>query len=239
MPEDEPARSWGLAARGSRSNRSGGARAAHMSFTASLVSVARDPVVTILLLAGIFDGLSGNPVHAILLFAVAAALARDAIRSRRLEDAGEPTGSPAAGASRRPSPGAFVDLAAAPRAAMVILAVAFALIVGSFGRYSWPATAAVLFPAAGGLAIAWRGPRHADRGETRGLDPAGALAWVAVFVTLALWELTNLLLQPSLTTDSAAHPTISVMTDPILASHPGRSLAVLGWLLFGWFLIER
>jgi hypothetical protein len=191
--------------------------------------VVRDPVVTILLLAGIFDGLSGNPVHAILLFAVAAALGRDAIRSRR----------PAPASAEPAASHALVERAAPPRAVTVILAVAFSLIVGSFGRYSWPATTAVLFPAAVGLAIAWRGPRHGVGPDPGKLDPAGAMAWVAVFVTLALWELTNLLLQPSLTTDSAAHPTISVMTDPILASHAGRSVAVLGWLLFGWFLIER
>ena len=88
-----------------------------------------------------------------------------------------------------------------------------------------------------GLAIAWRGPQgHRDPGK---LDAVGTFAWVAVFLTLALWELTNLLLQPSLTTDSYAHPTISVMSDPALASHLGRSVAVFGWLLFGWFLIER
>jgi hypothetical protein len=56
---------------------------------------------------------------------------------------------------------------------------------------------------------------------------------------LGLWELTQLLLQPSLTTDSWRHPTISVLSDPILASHPGRTIGLILWLLFGWFLLDR
>ena len=63
------------------------------------------------------------------------------------------------------------------------------------------------------------------------------MAWAAVFVTLGLWELTQLLLQPTLTTDSYAHPTISVLSDPVLATHPGRSIALFVWLALGWFLV--
>jgi len=60
-----------------------------------------------------------------------------------------------------------------------------------------------------------------------------------VFLALALWELAALLLQPSLTSPSAAHPTISTLMDPVLASHLGRSIALLLWLAFGWLLMER
>jgi hypothetical protein len=60
-----------------------------------------------------------------------------------------------------------------------------------------------------------------------------------VFVALGLWELTQLLLQPSLTTDSQAHPTLSVLTDPVLGTHPGRSIALFAWAAFGWFLLQR
>ena len=56
---------------------------------------------------------------------------------------------------------------------------------------------------------------------------------------LSLWELISLLLQPSLTTDSYAHPTISVLTDPVLASHPGRTIVLILWLAFGWFLLRQ
>src|SRR5438094_6123020 len=45
------------------------------------ISAVRDPVIVCLLLAGFFDGISGNPPHSVLLFATAAALGWD--RSRR------------------------------------------------------------------------------------------------------------------------------------------------------------
>jgi hypothetical protein len=115
----------------------------------------------------------------------------------------------------------------------------FVAIVGRFGRYSWPATVPVALLGAVGIAIAWRGRSHASASAPTPVDPVGATTWAAVFVALSLWELTNLLLQPSFTTDSYAHPTLSVLTDPIQASHLGRSVALFAWLAFGWFLVER
>jgi len=184
-----------------------------------------DPVVVILLLAGTFDGLSGNPIHSILLFATALALGWDRARPR-----GEPTSRAIAVLERAPS---------RPLLAMLIVAaVAYAVTVGGFGRYSWPTTISILALGAVALAVAWRGPRHPER-ELAALDPVGAVAWASAFVALALWELSNLLLQPNFTTDSYAHPTLSVLTDPILASHVGRSILLFLWLAFGWFLLER
>src|SRR5207249_11957569 len=106
------------------------------------------------------------------------------------------------------------------------------------GRDSWPATVAVVVPGATVLALMFRGPLDQGRESPR-LHPVGVVAWLSVFVGLALWELTSLLLQPSLTTDSYAHPTLSVLSDPILATHPGRSLGLFLWLAFGWFLVQR
>jgi hypothetical protein len=71
------------------------------------------------------------------------------------------------------------------------------------------------------------------------LPVAGTLAWLAVLVAGCLWELSALLQQPSLTTDSSAHPTISTLTDPLLAASPGRSVVLLAWVAFGWYLVER
>ena len=68
---------------------------------------------------------------------------------------------------------------------------------------------------------------------------AGTLAWVAVLVAGCLWELGALLQQPSLTTDSYSHPTVSTLTDPVLANSPGRAVVLLGWLALGWYLVER
>jgi hypothetical protein len=187
----------------------------------------RDLVVLVLVLAGIFDGISDNPIHSLLLIGVAIALARADV-----------LGLP----ERMPNPMPPEARAEAERGVVRLLAilvvVAFAVLVGGFGRYSWPATVAVVIPGAGALILSLRGPLrwHPDPGP---IAPTGAVAWSSVFVGLGLWELTQLLLQPSLKTDSWAHPTISVMTDPALASHPGRTIALAVWLAVGWFLLTR
>ena len=54
-----------------------------------------------------------------------------------------------------------------------------------------------------------------------------------------LWELSALVQQPSLTADSYAHPTISSLADPLLGSHPGRSLALAIWLGLGWLVVRQ
>jgi hypothetical protein len=36
-----------------------------------------------------------------------------------------------------------------------------------------------------------------------------------------------------------AHPTLSVLADPLLAGHPGRSAAMLAWLAAGLALVRR
>jgi hypothetical protein len=121
---------------------------------------------------------------------------------------------------------------------VLVAALGSGLIVGSFGRYSWPATAVVVVLAALGLALAWGGPLRPSV-EPGPLDPLGVLAWSSVFVALGLWELTSLLLQPSLTTDSYAHPTISVLMDPVLAGHVGRMITMFVWLAAGSFLVQQ
>jgi hypothetical protein len=211
----------------------------------SFLAASREPVIiAIFVLAGIFEVLSGDPfVHGAVLFAVAGALSWDAIRRRReaVAQPTEPKVSSATAGDMHPGPaepvaGSAAKLRLTP--AMVFAGVAYAIAVGTFGRYSWPSTVAVVGPGAAGVAVAWRRPTHEEPAPL-GLDPWGTLAWVAVFLALALWELAALLLQPSLSTPSAAHPTISTLMDPTLASHLGRSITLILWLGFGWFLLER
>ncbi len=209
----------------------------------------RDPVIVIFLLAGIFDVLSGDPiVHGTVLFAVALALAWDAVRRRRAERAarggiisgsgeqGHREGPNVPRAETAPSVGTGTDLRLSP--IVGIGGLLYVVIVGGFARYSWPATIAVVVPGAAAVATAWRGPSH-GLPEPEKVDPVGAIAWGAVFVVLAVWELAAFLLQPSLTTESAAHPTLSVLMDPVLASHTGRTIVLSMWLAFGWFLLQR
>jgi hypothetical protein len=116
--------------------------------------------------------------------------------------------------------------------------VAYAGVVGSFSRYSWPVTAFIIGLGTIVVLIAWHGPVRARPAGGR-LPVAGTIAWIAVLVAGCLWELGALLQQPSITTDSYAHPTISTLTDPVLATSPGRSVVLLVWLAFGWYLVER
>jgi hypothetical protein len=115
--------------------------------------------------------------------------------------------------------------------------VLYAVVVGSFSRYSWPATVAVAGLGAAVVAVGWRGPRHTRPAPPR--PPAVGLAlWGAVFVAACLWELWSLLEQPNLATSSYAHPTISTLTDPVLSTWAGRSVVLAAWLGLGWFLVE-
>src|SRR5438552_817955 len=70
-------------------SRSGGARLAG-SAAKDVQAAIRDPVVGILVVAGFFDGISDNWVHACFLGAVAAALASEAARERRGLASSEP-----------------------------------------------------------------------------------------------------------------------------------------------------
>jgi hypothetical protein len=116
--------------------------------------------------------------------------------------------------------------------------VLYAVVVGSFSRYSWPATVAVAGLGAVVVAIGWRGPRH-----TRLVPPrpplTGLVLWSMLAVACCLWELWSLLEQPNLATSSYAHPTISTLTDPVLSTWAGRSIVLAAWLGLGWFLVER
>jgi len=213
----------------------------------------RAPVVWVLLAIAFFTAISGRPMDGVLILIVAAGLAWDAGRralrhaapGRHPDDGAlEAGGAPEAGddAVARPSrlsgrrAGGSRRLLAV--AALLACGAAYAGVVGSFSRYSWPATAGIIGLGTIVVAIGWHGPPRARPAGGR-LPVAGTLAWVVVLVAGCLWELGALLQQPSLTTDSYAHPTISTLTDPLLAASPGRSALLLGWLALGWYLVDR
>ena len=195
----------------------------------------RAPVVWILLAIAFFTSISGKPVDGVLMLIVAIGLAWDA--GRRPRDGGR-SGPAEAG----PGQAGEASRAGSRRRLLVVAllagGVAYAGVVGSFTRYSWPVTAGIIGLGTVVVIIGWHGPlrRRPDRGR---LPVAGTLAWAVVLVAGCLWELAALLLQPSITTDSYAHPTISTLTDPVLASSPGRAVVLAAWLAFGWYLVER
>ena len=203
-----------------------------------------EPIVVILLLTATFSAISGNPVDGVLLGAVAIALGWDAARNpeRAREAARGPVTAPAPAeqppAAHSPPAGRAWTRRQLVVAGWLAAGGLYAVMAGSFIRYSWPATAAVIGVAAVAVAIGWSrsGRPRADPGK---LPRAGAALWAGLLVIAGLWELAALLMQPDLTTASYAHPTISALTDPLLASHPGRSMVLATWLVVGWYLERR
>ena len=210
-----------------------------------IASGVRQPIVAILLMISLFTVLSGKPLDGLLLVTVAMALAWDAGMNSRQAAAmalavpATPGRSPA---ELPAPPGAWRLRSRPPRLRLVAVgstaAVVYALTVGSFTRYSWPATAGVVGLGASVVVVGWGGPTR-QRQVPAKFTRIGAFTWGTLFVGASLWELTALLMQPNIETSSYAHPTISTLTDPLLGSAPGRFVALLAWLALGAYLVER
>ncbi len=217
----------------------------------------REPIVVVLLLIAFFTWISGKPLDGLLMLVVAVSLAWDTGRRRMRQD-GPPEGRPAdnspqdfsaaAGRDEAGGTGPATHPDAPPATArrwrrLLVLAwlaggALYVVLVGSFSRYSWPVTVPVAALGAAVVVAGWRGPRHSRPTPAR--PPATGLAlWGLVLVAGCLWELSSLFQQPTLTTSSYAHPTISTLTDPVLGTWAGRSIFLAGWLVLGWFLVER
>jgi hypothetical protein len=196
----------------------------------------REPVIVCLLVAALFDELSGNPLHFVVLVGAAVALAVARARERAaLGTAERPLGR--WGDPPEPLRLGRGGLAKSSAPLLLLPAVAFALVVGWFGRYSAPASLAVAVVGAAAIALSWHGPLRDEPLES--VETSGKTLWMLVVVALAIWELTNLFLQPSLTLNSYRHPTISVLSDPFLATRIWREVALLLWLRLGWGLLKR
>ena len=201
-------------------------------------AIVPDPVIIVLLLIAFFSAISGKPLDGVLMLLVAAGLAWDVrARSRRV---------PAAPGGNEPPSAPVPDHAAAPRrgarllvaVVAVVAGAAYAIITGSFSRFSWPATAAVVSVGTLVVLAGWQPPRQ-PRPDGGPVPRTGAALWGGVLVAGGLWELWSLFQQPAMDTTSYAHPTISALTDPVLAAQPGRALVLGGWLLLGWYLVRR
>ena len=214
----------------------------------------RQPIVIVLLLIAFFSAISGKPLDGLLMLLVAAGLAWEAARVSSREAAAAPPGGPGS----LPQPGLSAAVSAEPAAApsaqvsrplrgwqtatataaLVAGGVVYAVIVGSFTRFSWPATMAVVGLATLVVVIGWQGPLH-PRPDPGPLPMPGTALWGGVLLAGGLWELAALAQQPSLDDTSYAHPTLSALTDPVLTGHFGRSLALAVWLLIGGSLVRR
>ena len=190
----------------------------------ALERVVKHRVALVLTVAGVVDVVTGDPAaHGLALVAVAALIATERVSERRTPGAAAPRGR---AAFRVSTP-------------LAIAAVAYAALVGAFARWSWPLSIAVAIPGALAVAFAWIGTPQTATDDGRAEGRPSALPWVAVLLALAVWEIQALLLQPTLTTSSWSHPTLSTLMDPVLASHIGRSISLVAWLWLGGYLLER
>lgn len=116
----------------------------------------RQPIVAILLLIALFTSVSGKPLDGFLMLAVATLLIFDAARSRRQTahgGSGATVSVAAPASSRRHGPRRLLVTAA-----WLAAGVVYCVVVGSFRRYSWPATASVVALGCLMIAIGWQGP---------------------------------------------------------------------------------
>ncbi len=198
----------------------------------------RQPLVAVLLLIALSTAISGKPLDGVLMLTVATLVAWDAARSRLRAPAGP--AEYVSGTDRTSTPGRAPARRRRTATGLTAIAAAslYAGLVGSFSRFSWPATSAVVVVGCLVVAIGWQGPLR-QRPALAAAARRRSWLWGAIVVVGSSLELSSLLQQPHLTTDSYAHPTISALTDPLLAGHAGRSALLASWLLTGWYLVTR
>ncbi len=95
-----------------------------------------------------------------------------------------------------------------------------------------PAAVAVLLAGAVLLALAAR--RRPPPPPRLVGSRLGAVPWLVLLLLLAGWELTAVFWG-----NDSAHPTLSLLLDPVLDTYPGRLIGYLAWLSVGRWLVTR
>jgi hypothetical protein len=111
-------------------------------------------------------------------------------------------------------------------------ALLFAVVISDARSLTLPASLLVL---AGGLGI-WWSARYAPPVllPSASAPVAGVAAWAIAFGAFAVWELGAFVIG-----NNDAHPTFSMLSDPVLSFGPTRALCAFGWLAGGWYLLRR
>jgi len=94
-----------------------------------------------------------------------------------------------------------------------------------------PAVVAVLLAGAVLVAVAVR-PRVRPRRPT--CPRRSVLPWVVLALLLVGWELIAVFWG-----NDSAHPTLSLLLDPVLDTYRGRLVGYLGWLFIGFHFLAR
>jgi hypothetical protein len=118
----------------------------------------------------------------------------------------------------------------ARRAAIAAAIVGYASVAALCRPLTGPALLAVLVA---GVPLFWRGVARRPR-DTPAVGPRSAVVWLGIGAAVGAFEL-GLRLGPN----DLAHPTLSTLVDPALATYPGRVVGYLLWLGAGAWLVGR
>jgi hypothetical protein len=108
--------------------------------------------------------------------------------------------------------------------------IGYALLAAFARPLTLPAVAATLLP---GGAVLWWGVRRAPTRTIR-VTRATVATWVGLGLVFCAWELVAYY-----SGNDPAHPTLSLLTDPVFATYPGRVAGYLTWLITGAWLVSR
>ena len=108
-------------------------------------------------------------------------------------------------------------------------ALVYSWFVGGYRPFTLPMEIAVSIPIVVALVLAlWRrAPRTVDATPVHNRR-LGYAIWAGLFALAAAWELIAYFSLPRYD-----HPTLSIITDSIMSTHPGRSLIFALWLALG------
>jgi hypothetical protein len=146
----------------------------------------------------------------------------------------DPTPLPVAGEFRRVRAGMNAEQVVAQSARLgrcEALSLLYAVPAALCRPLTAPATVVVVLPGVALLALAaWRhGPPRRTVCSWRSV-----LAWVVLVLLFGGWELIA-----ALWGNDSAHPTFSLLVDPVLETYPGRLVGWLAWLAVGRWLVTR
>jgi hypothetical protein len=138
-------------------------------------------------------------------------------------------------AARRLEPGeARLPVGARParNAVIGIGLISYAWILAGTAPFSTKALLGVLLPGAvlGGIAYG-RPPERIP--PPLSVDATGFSYWIICVALLFEWEAS------AVRENSAWHPSLTDLINPLLAPHPVKCAAIVVWLLAGWALVKR
>jgi hypothetical protein len=117
--------------------------------------------------------------------------------------------------------------------------VLYAAMVSLTAPLTPAAALAVFIPCGVALVLALSRRVPPERQTLRGPLSRTALAWGCLVALTAIWDLVAWLQQPAYNVASAAHPTISLLLDPLTGAPVPRFVLWCLWLFAGYRLVRR